>query len=77
MRALYVFGVMMLGGVLLMLVSSYKLLTAIGDAKLEGTPIAGDWAVKGPVMSSYMGIGLFLFGALGAIVMIIRGINRR
>lgn len=77
MKALYVFGVMMLGGVLLMLVSSFRLLTAIGDAKMGGTPVAGDWAIRGAVMSSYLGIGLFLFGALGAVVMIIRGINRR
>lgn len=75
MRGLYIYGAMMVSGVLIMLFSSYRILNVLDAAKSGfGTQHPG---LQSYVMVSYCGVGLFLLGALGAIVMILKAMNRR
>lgn len=77
MRALYVYGVMMVAGVLLMMFCSYQILDVLDAAKSHGGQIAEQPGVQSYVTISYIGVGLFLLGALGAIVMVLRVMNRK
>jgi hypothetical protein len=77
MRALYLYGAMMVTGVLLMLASSYKVLNVLDEAKSGGAKVAAQSGVQSYVLISYIGVGMFVLGALGAMVVVLRSMNRR
>lgn len=77
MRALYLFGGLMVIGVGLMLASSYKILNVLDQAKLEGTKFVAQSGVQTYVTLSYVGVGMFLLGAVGAIIVMLRGMSRQ
>lgn len=77
MRALYLYGTMMVTGVLLMLASSYKILNVLEEAKSSGAKVAAQSGVQVYVLISYIGVGMFVLGALCAVIVVLRSINRR
>ena len=74
MRALYLLTTTMLSGLFLMFVSSYKLLSHLGAARAGVLVPSG---ARPYVAVSYLGLGLFLVGGIGALIMLVRSLMRR
>lgn len=74
MKALYMLSVMMVVGLLVMFVSYYKLLTELGASRVGAVIQPG---IKTYVAINYLGLALFVIGAVGALFLLLRSFTRR
>jgi len=88
MRLLYILSAMVIIGILLISISSFKVFSAVQQKnsaiskRYPGVhrkvqPTAVDPQTRMYVGISYLGITLFVVGSLGAIVVLFQNINRR
>jgi hypothetical protein len=77
---LYLMAVLMFGGLALMVWSSYKAVAVLQDSELPSPPVPAGQApvrISNPeipryVSFSYVGLGMFLIGAVGGIIAAVR-----
>lgn len=86
MKSLYLLAAIMFAGLLMMTVSSYKVVSLVKANAAESSPAAGQGKAPAPatnpnilpyVTLSYLGLTLFIVGAVGAIIAAFRAMTHR
>lgn len=75
MKILYIMAAVMLIGALMMIVASHQILSGIEVSKEKQVVLRPD--LKPYVAVSYLGITLFVVGAVGSLIVLLKSINRR
>lgn len=76
MKVLYIMAALMLVGLLIMVVASQKVLSGVEISKEDNHATLAP-ELRPYIGISYMGVGLFVVGAVGAVIFLLKTINRR
>lgn len=86
MKSLYLLAAIMFTGLLMMTVSSYKVISVVKDSPEAASPAGAHGKSPAPAVNpdvlpyvtlSYVGLTLFLVGAVGAIIAAFRAMTNR